>query len=211
MRQKRSSVQCYAAVADRADATCAVVLLCLLFANSLTASLVTGPIVNPANGHSYYLLSSAPWAASQSEAVALNGNLATINDDSENVWVFDTFANYGGTARNLWIGLNDASVEGQFVWVSGEAAPYRAWTPGQPSGLGPNGEDEDYVHFWAPASNVPLENHYKWNDHPGSGTLDDPPFSEFGGVVEVVPEPSSVALIAAFGCIVLWGRWRRAA
>ena len=54
-------------------------LLCLA-AGRLSAQVVAGPIVNPANGHAYFLLAPNTWTSSESQAVALGGHLATIND-----------------------------------------------------------------------------------------------------------------------------------
>src|SRR5438874_186435 len=68
-----------------------------------------GPIVNPANGHTYYRLTQSNWADAESEAVSLGGHLATINDQAENDWVYATFHT---EPSGLWIGLNDAAAEG---------------------------------------------------------------------------------------------------
>ena len=65
------------------------------------ASVVAGPVVNPANQHTYYLLTADTWTNSQAFAQTLGGNLATIDDAAENTWVFQQF----GTGRDLWIGV----------------------------------------------------------------------------------------------------------
>src|SRR5437879_6126614 len=81
------------------------------------AATLGGPIINPANGHTYFLLSQNTWTASESEAITLGGHLATINDSTENQWVFNTFTPLAGTANgSLWIGFNDVAAEGQFFW-----------------------------------------------------------------------------------------------
>ena len=116
------------------------------------AAILAGPTVNPSNGHTYYLLTSSSWTAAQAEAVSLGGNLVTINDASENYWVYQTYQplmpsiESGGGA--LWIGLYAPAGDDQFVWVSGESATYRNFQPGQPGKLG----DENYVHIWGPTS-----------------------------------------------------------
>ena len=77
-----------------------------------------GPFLNRATGHYYYLLGSTNWTTSEFWATQLGGHLATIETANEENWVYDTFADYGGTNRNLWIGLtNDAF--GNFGWISG--------------------------------------------------------------------------------------------
>ena len=77
-------------------------------ATSAKAVLLTGPVVNPANNHTYYLLAESPWQAAEAEAVALGGHLATINDQAEQDWMFSNFGYDGGTNHSLWIGFNDA-------------------------------------------------------------------------------------------------------
>src|ERR1019366_2450080 len=59
--------------------------------------------INPANGHTYYLLASSDWTNAENTAVSLGGHLATIRSLAENNWVWNRW----GTNRNLWIGLHD--------------------------------------------------------------------------------------------------------
>lgn len=146
----------------------------------LHAATLGGPITNAANGHLYYLLSEDTWQNSESQAVALGGHLATINDQAEQDWVFATFGSYGGTNLSLWIGLREVGVEGNHQWVNGEPFTYANWCCNQPdNSLG----DESYVHM------IKTGNIY---GHPG-GTWNDirspnifyPPFDPLCGVVEV--------------------------
>src|SRR5258705_8618838 len=104
---------------------------------ALGASVMLGPIVNPANQHTYYLLTADTWTNSQAFAQTLGGNLATINDAAENAFVFAQF----GTGRDLWIGFNDAQTEGVFTWISGETPSYTNWRPGL---VGQGGQPDDY-------------------------------------------------------------------
>jgi MYXO-CTERM domain-containing protein len=138
-------------------------------------------IVNPSNNHSYHLLTTNTWTASEAEAVSLGGHLVTINDVTENDWVFNNFANFGSVSRSLWIGLNDVASEGTFVWVSGEPVTYTNFAAGEPN----NNGDEDYVHFYTSLYGN------RWNDATNIAanigeTID--------GVAEVVPEPSALLL-----------------
>jgi len=55
-------------------------------------TVIDGPVTW--GGHTYYLLSSAAWAPSQAAAKALGGNLITINNQSENDFVFNQWGNY---------------------------------------------------------------------------------------------------------------------
>jgi hypothetical protein len=130
---------------------------------SIQAAVVGGPVTNAANGHVYYLLSQNNWTASQAEAVSLGGNLATINDQAENDWVFQTFGLYGGQPRALWIGLNDREQEGNFTWISGETSTFRSWSVVQPDNGG-GAEVEHYTYFWFPNFNGDGPTDGKWND-----------------------------------------------
>lgn len=107
--------------------------------------VVQGPIVNPANGNTYYRLANSSWTAAESNAVRVfGGHLVTINDAAENTFVLNNFANAGGSGR-VWLGLNDAETEGTFVYSSGQAPAYTNWEPGEPN----NVNDEDYVAMYS--------------------------------------------------------------
>ncbi len=101
--------------------------LFIAISSNANASIITGPIVNPANGHSYFLLNENNWTNSEAEALTLGGHMATINDAAENDWVFDTFSFFGDIDRDLWIGFSDAITEGVFLWSSGEPVTYTNW------------------------------------------------------------------------------------
>lgn len=153
------------------------------------AAVAAGPVVNPANGHSYYLLTQNVWTASEAEAISLGGHLATINDTAENSWVLNNISTIGASTKSLWIGLNDVASEGTFVWTSGETAPYRNFRSGEPNNaLG----IEDYVLMYGVGIGGGADGF--WNDYSDSNNAAGQPVN---GVVEVVPEPSSTILIVA--------------
>ncbi len=131
-------------------------------------------------------LTNQVWADSQAEALTLGGDLVTINDANENQWVVDTFATYGGTSRTIALGFNDLAVEGDWVWVSGESVTFTNWGSGQPDNV--NGESYAYV----AADGI-------WNDGQ-SGLWKSHPIH---GVVEVVPEPATLSLLAIGGLAML--------
>jgi hypothetical protein len=110
-------------------------ILCAAIATT-SADIIAGPITNPANGHDYYLLSPNTWTASEMEAESLDGTLAVIKNDDEQKWVFSTFATYGGTNRNLWIGLFRTGPQRTLVWATGEKLAYANWAGGQPDDVG---------------------------------------------------------------------------
>src|SRR5260221_13528108 len=84
---------------------------------SVYGAILAGPLVNPVNGHSYYLLSQNTWSNAEAEAVSLGGHLATIRNADEQNWDFSTFSSYHGA---LWIGLTDRDKVFTFTWTSGE-------------------------------------------------------------------------------------------
>jgi len=105
------------------------------------------------NNHDYVVIkgpdgvSGLTWTAAEAAAVDLGGHLVTINDAAEAQWLDRTFQDY-----HLWIGLNDAAHEGNFVWASGQEFVYANWGHNEPNNWGGN---EDYVHLSG----------YHWNDN----------------------------------------------
>lgn len=111
--------------------------------------IVRGPILSPVNGNTYYTLEPGGWAAGAAAARAMGGFLATIRSAEENQWVFEQMLAWDGGLRLGWIGLNDADVEGNFVWHSGEPVTFTAWGPGEPSDADGT-EDFAMVAWFAP-------------------------------------------------------------
>ena len=117
------------------------------------------PVLNPANGHHYELISTIlSWTDAKSAAEAsvfqgVNGHLVTITSASENAFV------EGLVPDNsiVWIGFTDEVTEGTFLWVTGEPVIYTNWNGGEPNDSGPG---EDYAEFLAdpPFAGSP------WND-----------------------------------------------
>jgi hypothetical protein len=121
----------------------------------------------------------------------MGGHLVTINNQSEQDWLFSTFGSWLGAPRALWTGFNDRPVEGRFEWISGDPVTFTNWAPGEPNNNA-TGEGEDCVALWPPG----YGNAGQWNDLAWWTT----PFERDGrtvnlyGVVEV-PESSSVPLL----------------
>lgn len=149
----------------------------LSLAAPLRAGIIAGPITNPANGHDYYLLAPNTWTASEAEAESLGGTLAIIKNAAQQEWVFSTFGAYGGTHRNLWIGLHRVGPQRTLEWITGGFPDYVNWTGGQPDDAG---HVEGFV-FMA-------SNNRPWNFLPG-GWADINDVASAGdplcGVVEV--------------------------
>ncbi|MDA0667886.1 MAG: lectin-like protein [Planctomycetota bacterium] len=114
-------------------------------------------MINPNNGHPYFLLGQADFATAKAKAIQLGGSLVSIDSASENSWLLSTFGNFGGVQRNLMVGLNDVDLEGTFVWDSGEALTYTNWASGEPNN-GAGGEDF-----------VQIVSGGLWNDFNGEG------------------------------------------
>lgn len=132
--------------------------------------------VNPANNHTYHLLSASDWENSASFARSLGGFLTTVDDEAENTWLFDTFSSYDNQSRHLWTGLNDANMDGQYRWHDGTPFLYRNWGDAQPS----EGGDEDYVHI--ASTNMGNIMPGTWND-----LENNPQYFPVYGIVEVGP------------------------
>ena len=171
----------------------------VLFASATIAQpLYTA--INPDNGHTYYLLPQNTWVSSEMEAAMMGGHLATVRNAAEEDWIYSTFSSYGGTSRNLFIGLTsgsaDGSVPGNFYWVSGDTSTYRNWFGPEPS---------DSVEHFTEIIGPGLYGSGGWNNIPNvsfdgySGGASIP----CCGVVEVVPEPA-VSCLALVGLSAGW-------
>ena len=135
---------------------------------------VLGTAVNPANNHTYHLLSASSWEDAADAARGLDGFLTTIDDAEENQWLFDTFASFDNQSRHLWTGLSDANQDGSYRWHDGSPFYYNNWGDSQPS----EGGDEDYVHI--ASTNMGNIMPATWND-----LENDPQYFPVYGVVEV--------------------------
>lgn len=132
--------------------------------------------VNPANNNTYHLLTASSWEDAASYARSLDGFLVTIDDETENMWLFDTFASWDNQSRHLWTGLSDHAEEGQYRWHDGTPFLYRAWGEDQPS----EGGEEDFVHI--ASTNMGNIDPGTWND-----LENNPQYFPVYGVVELGP------------------------
>ena len=131
-------------------------------------------VTHPDTNITYHLLSAGSWEDSADVATSLGGFLVTINNATEEQWVFDTFAYFDNQTRHLWIGLYDSKVEGEFRWHDGTPYVYRNWGEDQPS----QGGDEDFVHITG--TNMGNIQPGTWND-----LENDPQYFPVYGVVEI--------------------------
>ncbi len=81
------------------------------------------------DGHLYYCsLDPQSWVQAQYLSHSNGGHLAVVNSAAENAFLANLLVN-----QNAFIGLSDASSEGSFQWVNGDAVTYTNWYPGQPN------------------------------------------------------------------------------
>lgn len=156
------------------------------------------------DGHTYYLLSTDTWTASESFATTLGGHLVTVNDAAENNWLINTAFNGFGTQKSLWIGFERKLLDDStspFKWASGQAVTFTNWSSGEPNNASDVfGEHENYVHTYTNGT---------WNDLANSSGYSGSKY----GVVEVssVPEPEAYALLlAGLGLVGLVARRKQA-
>ena len=87
----------------------------------------------------YYLINTVQeYAPARTACMNQGATLATINSYAD--WSRSVWAHPGAT---VWIGLNDAAVEGTWRWDSNDAVTaYMRWDGGEPNNAG----NEDYTH-----------------------------------------------------------------
>ncbi len=99
----------------------------------------------------YCLQGPATWEAAQKTCLRDGGELAMLDTEAENSALF---ASIGAKiiVTDLWIGLSDEAVEGQFRWISGDPLEVPLWRAGEPNDIG----NEDCA-TWAASDG-------RWND-----------------------------------------------
>lgn len=173
------------------------------------ASIIEGPIVNPANGDSYYILSQGSWTQDEAAAESIGGHLVTIASPAENQWIVNNlaidFANSGGPDLSdipLWIGFYDPDLNDEathavdFQWADGSPVTYTNWSPNEPNDDNGNNENYAALNWHLTEGNGTVGT---WNDCPIGGTNGYPGNTNgpYYGIAEIIPEPTSLALLAS--------------
>ncbi|MFN9975937.1 MAG: lectin-like protein, partial [Phycisphaerae bacterium] len=86
---------------------------------------------SPVNGNYYAVTPQMTWREAETLAIQQGGHLATVRSSAENAWLRQEFG-----PQDLWIGFNDRTVEGQWVWASGEPVTFTGWAWGEPNNSG---------------------------------------------------------------------------
>ena len=76
----------------------------------------------------------AAWYTAKSNCEAEGAWLATVSSASVQNLLYSLALNGGlsSAVGGAWIGFNDISTEGNFVWDHGETVSYTNWYPGEP-------------------------------------------------------------------------------
>ena len=148
-------------------------------------SPVTGPVLNPVNGHYYeVVIEQVNWddakvAAESRTLNGLQGHLATITSQDEN----DFIAGLLPFGAGYWIGgfqpPGSPEPDGNWQWTTGESFDYTNWGAEEPNETGYGGENEDRLEFDG-----------EWNDLRGSHISP-------GYVVEYEPEARRLSITSA--------------
>ncbi|XP_022806221.1 lectin BRA-3-like, partial [Stylophora pistillata] len=102
------------------------------------------------DGYCYFTsLLSSTWPTAETKCAKMGSNLVTVHNQEENVYI-----QHRHNGEKSWIGLNDRSVEGSFVWTKKGTSNFSYWAPNQPN----NYTDQDCVHT------LGAKNGYTWND-----------------------------------------------
>ncbi len=78
------------------------------------------------------------WNDARAWCQRLGRDAVILNDKAEHTWFAVEASLHSRTCR--WLGLTDAAVEGQWVWVNGTPMQFSYWGPEQPNNAGADGE-----------------------------------------------------------------------
>ena len=61
------------------------------------------------------------------------GYLGSVHSSEENRWVFELLRLYDWAGRDVWIGLNDVTVDGTMEWIDGSSNDFTQFAVGRPA------------------------------------------------------------------------------
>jgi hypothetical protein len=117
-------------------------------------------------GHGYEVIPTpVTWHTAKKHAGQNNGYLVVITTPEENDFIIQlTKKATNSEGAEVWIGLNDEKLEGDWRWVSGEKITFQNWASGEPNNhsYAVLGGSEHFVHTWKDG---------KWNDYSGDARI----------------------------------------
>jgi len=136
------------------------------------------------------------WAAAETNAVAMGGQLASITSAAEDQFIYSLISsdaslwaweggNPDGAGIGPWVGGYRQA--GSWYWSDGSAFSYSNWANGEPNDYGGN---ENYIEFYSNTGSLMNDT---WNDYPND--TPDPNHAgpnPHGYIVEVVTVPALV-------------------
>lgn len=155
------------------------------------------PVWWSGGGHWYevvYVEGGVSWTDARDAAAGTGGHLATITSEEENEFVFSLaiadsrvwHTDISGNTEGPWLGgyqpEGSPEPDGGWRWVTTEPFDYTCWGVGQPTN---SLEGQGFLCFYGMGLNNPTK---YWNDF-GTPTT--------GYVLEIIPEPSTIALLCA--------------
>jgi len=177
----------------------AVVLLCSLAATA-NATLVQWLASEGGNGHFYEPIAAPTgitWTQASEAANLAGGYLATITSQAENDFVFnlvddEIFWFEWVSLQGPWLGgyqpEGSSEPDGAWRWGTEEPFDYTNWFGTQPDNWAWNDcTEQDYLHFFSKSPRQPT-----WNDNWDNCPTKLP----HGYVIETIPEPATILLLA---------------
>ncbi|XP_049428848.1 CD209 antigen-like isoform X1 [Epinephelus fuscoguttatus] len=98
-------------------------------------------------------VSKKSWSQGRSYCQSNGADLAIIKSQDEMLFINGLYS----TDKEVWIGLTDEGIEGQWKWVDGTTLTTAFWDKGQPNSY--DGRNQDCVEFWHRATGTGA-----WND-----------------------------------------------
>jgi hypothetical protein len=168
------------------------------------------------NGHFYGVVSvpgGISWGEANVAATSAGKYLATITSQQENDFVFSLVdqpqywhSPYGSSNYGPWLGGFQSPPTTlpatNWNWVTGEPWGYTNWHPGEPNDF--QGLAQDRLMYIDEGTSVLRAS--TWNDEVSGGYGGHPPIAY---VVESVPEPRTLFLLAIGATSVIAYAWRR--